>query len=157
MRKTLARIAAAAALLASAGAWAQDRAQPKLPTVPLQAGIHVIKAEVAANPSTRQVGLMHRTSLGPNEGMLFVFESGGRHCFWMRNTLVPLSIAFLDDDGSIVNVADMAPKSEDSHCPAKPVRFALEMEQGWFAKRGLGPGTRLSGPAGVFPAAGAAR
>jgi uncharacterized membrane protein (UPF0127 family) len=86
--------------------------------------------------------------------MLFVFQSASRQCFWMRNTLIPLSIAFIDDDGSIVNIADMQPRSDDSHCSAKPVRFALEMEQGWFAKRGLAAGSRLSGPQGMFAPAG---
>ena len=124
--------------------------QPTLPRVELQAGIHLIKAEVASDDRSRASGLMFRERLGPSEGMLFVFESPGRQCFWMRNTKVPLSIAFLADDGSIVNVERMQPMSEDSHCSARPVRFALEMTQGWFEKRGLGPGSRLTGPKGMF-------
>jgi uncharacterized protein len=119
---------------------------PRLPEVRIQAGIHVIKAEVAADPATRARGLMMRERLGPNEGMLFVFREPGSHCFWMRNTLVPLSVAFVEDDGTIVNIADMEALSEASHCPAKPVRYALEMERGWFAKRGIGPGARLAEP-----------
>jgi uncharacterized membrane protein (UPF0127 family) len=120
--------------------------QPRLPQVDIQAGMHVIRAEVAGEPATRQRGLMMRERLGPNEGMLFVFPDKALHCFWMRNTLIPLSIAFLDDDGTIVNILDMQPHSEDSRCPAQPVRYALEMEQGWFARKGLKPGTRLAQP-----------
>ena len=120
-----------------------SQAQPTLPIVTLQAGIHRIRAELAATAPTREIGLMHRESLAPNHGMLFVFDDKGGYCFWMRNTLIPLSIAFVDDDGSIVNIADMAPGSEQSHCPSKAVRFALEMEQGWFEKRGIGPGEKL--------------
>jgi len=120
--------------------------QPRLPMVELQAGMHLIRAELAEEPSTRARGLMMRERLGNNEGMLFVFPEKAGHCFWMRNTLIPLSIAFLDDDGTVVNIADMDPRSEQSHCPAKPIRFALEMERGWFATRGLASGTKLSSP-----------
>jgi len=125
---------------------AQGQAQPVLPMVTLQAGIHLVKAEVADDERKRAIGLMFRESLAPNHGMLFVFREKAGHCFWMRNTLIPLSIAFLDDDGTIVNIEDMAPRSEDSHCPKRPVRFALEMEQGWFGKRGLAPGAKLAAP-----------
>jgi len=125
---------------------AQGQAQPTLPMVTLQAGIHLVKAELANTPKTREIGLMFRESLAPNHGMLFVFREKAGHCFWMRNTLIPLSIAFLDDDGTIVNIEDMAPRSEDSHCPKRPVRFALEMEQGWFGKRGLAAGAKLASP-----------
>jgi uncharacterized membrane protein (UPF0127 family) len=138
----------ACALWLAATAGAQP--QPPLPRVELQAGIHLIRAEVAANDTTRARGLMFRERLGANEGMLFVFQDKNRQCFWMRNTLIPLSIAFVDDDGSIVNIEDMQPKTEDSHCSARPVRYALEMEQGWFGKRGLKAGARLAGPKGMF-------
>lgn len=124
--------------------------QPTLPTVELQAGIHLVRAEVASTHESRMRGLMFRERLGQNQGMLFVFEQKSTQCFWMRNTLLPLTIAFIDDDGSIVNLADMQPLSEDSHCSAKPIRYALEMEQGWFARRGLKAGARLAGPAGLF-------
>jgi len=124
--------------------------QPTLPVVRLQAGMHVIRAEVADTDRTRAIGLMGRESLGPNEGMLFVFDREAVHCFWMRNTPLPLSIAFLDDDGRIVDIAQMAPRSDDSHCPSRAVRFALEMEQGWFARHGIAPGARLVQPS-VFP------
>ena len=144
----LLRLCAAAALLTAAAlgtAWAQSRAQPPLPTVKLTAGIHVITAEAATTHQTRMVGLMHRERLALNHGMLFVFEDKAQQCFWMRNTPLPLTIAFIDDDGTILQLADMAPKTEVSHCSQKPVRYALEMEQGWFAKRGIAPGARLAG------------
>jgi hypothetical protein len=89
---------------------------------------------------------MHRQDMPANEGMLFVFESPAVQCFWMKNTLIPLTAAFVADDGSIVNLADMQPQSLDSHCSEKPVRYVLEMNQGWFSKRGLRAGSRLSGP-----------
>jgi uncharacterized membrane protein (UPF0127 family) len=124
---------------------AQSRAQATLPTVKLTAGIHVITAEAATTPQSRTVGLMYRERLAPNHGMLFVFEEKSQQCFWMRNTVVPLTIAFIEDDGTIAQLADMAPKTEVSHCSQKPVRYALEMEQGWFAKRGIAAGARVGG------------
>jgi uncharacterized membrane protein (UPF0127 family) len=116
---------------------------PALPTTQLTAGIHLITAEVAANDATRTRGLMFRKALPSNHGMLFIFDTRAIHCFWMRNTLIPLSIAFIEDDGTIVNIHDMKPLDESTRCPAKPVRFALEMTQGWFASRGIGPGSKL--------------
>ena len=126
-------------------ATAQTGPQPKLPTTRLTAGMHVIQAELAVQPEQQAIGMMFRREMGMNEGMLFVNDTPGVRCFWMRNTLIPLSIAFLADDGSIVNIADMQPQSEQSHCSAKPVRFALEMRQGWFAKRGLQAGAKIGG------------
>jgi uncharacterized protein len=132
-------------LLASAFAWGQETAQPKLPTLPLTAGMHVIQAEIAQTPTQQMIGMMHRRTMGANEGMLFVYDEPHRMCFWMRNTLIPLTIAFIADDGRIVHTADMKPLDESSHCTTEPVRFALEMNQGWFAKRGLKKGDRLRG------------
>ncbi|MBY0234972.1 MAG: DUF192 domain-containing protein [Burkholderiaceae bacterium] len=126
-------------VLALSLAQAQDKPQ-QLPVTPLTAGMHVIQAEVAQTPEQRAIGLMPT-----NAGMLFVFQEAGVQCFWMKNTLLPLSIAFVADDGSIVNIAEMQALSEASHCSAKPVRFALEMNQGWFAKRGIKAGTKLKG------------
>jgi uncharacterized membrane protein (UPF0127 family) len=119
-------------------------AQP-LATVQLNAGMHLIRAEVAADFSTRAQGLMHRKSLGQNDGMLFVFDEAAIHCMWMKNTLIPLSVAFLDESGTIINIANMQPHSEQSHCAAQPARYALEMNHGWFAQRGIKPGVRLGG------------
>lgn len=126
-------------------AWA-EQAQLGLPTVTLQAGMHLISAQVASTPEQRAIGLMHRRELPANEGMLFVFETAGIQCFWMKNTLLSLTAAFLADDGTVVNLADMQPQSLQSHCSAKPVRLVLEMNQGWFARRGIEPGYRLKGP-----------
>jgi hypothetical protein len=118
-----------------------------LPRMPLAAGMHLIDAQVAQTPEQRQIGLMHRREMPVTEGMLFVFEQPATQCFWMKNTLLPLTAAFVADDGRVVNLEDMKPQTTDSHCSAEPVRFVLEMNQGWFAKRGVKAGSRLSGPA----------
>ena len=115
------------------------------PTIELSAGMHRIEAEVASNNAERATGLMNRPSMPMHRGMLFVFPEACVQCFWMKNTLIPLSIAFLDDSGRIVQVADMQPQSLDNHCSVKPVRFALEMNAGWFRSRGLTAGTRING------------
>ncbi len=126
---------------------AQDTPQTQLPRIKLQAGMYQIDTQVAQTPEQRSIGLMHRTEMPQHEGMLFVFEQPSTQCFWMKNTLLPLTAAFVADDGTIVNLADMKPQTTDSHCSSKPVRFVLEMHQGWFAKRGLKAGSRLSGVA----------
>ena len=131
--------------VAACAAAAQTGPQPKLPTIDLQAGMHVIKAELAITPEQQQIGMMFRRTMGANEAMLFIEETASVRCFWMRNTFIPLSIAFLADDGTIVNIADMQPQSDQSHCSAQPVRYALEMNMGWFAKRGLKAGSRIRG------------
>ena len=115
------------------------------PTIELSAGMHRIEAEVASNNAERATGLMNRPSMPIHRGMLFVFPEAGVQCFWMKNTLIPLSIAFLDDAGRIVQIADMQPQSLDNHCSVKPVRFALEMNAGWFKRRGLAVGAKISG------------
>ncbi len=127
-------------LLFTAPALAQQ-----LPVVELKAGMHLIRAELAADFSSRGRGLMHRKSLAPNAGMLFIFDGPAIHCMWMKNTYIPLSVAFLDDKGEIINIADMQPHSEQSHCAARPALYALEMAQGWFAERGVKPGAKLGG------------
>jgi hypothetical protein len=126
-------------------AWSLGDPQLKLPRVTLKAGMHLIQAQVAATPEQRATGLMFRTEMPANEGMLFVFEQPAVQCFWMKNTLLPLTAAFVADDGSIVNLVDMKPQTLDSHCSEQPVRYVLEMNQGWFAKRGLRAGSRLGG------------
>jgi uncharacterized protein len=143
------RLAWLALLLGALPAMAQDGPNPRLPSTTIQAGIHLITAEVASDVGTRAKGLMHRTKLGNNQGMLFVFEQKAQHCFWMRNTLIPLSIAFLEEDGTILNIENMQPKSDQSHCPLKATRFALEMDQGWFAKKGIVVGDKLTSK-GIF-------
>jgi len=136
--------ALAAALLAFT-AFAQDAPQTNLPHVKLTVGMHVIDAQVASTNDQRMTGLMFRTEMPQHEGMLFVFEYPSQQCFWMKNTLLPLSVAFVADDGTIVNIDDMKPLTLDGHCSAKPVRFVLEMNQGWFAKRGIKAGEKLQG------------
>lgn len=119
--------------------------QPQLPIIELSAGMHRIEAEVAATPESRQIGMMLRTNMPPQRGMLFVFTEVAPHCMWMRNTLLPLSVAFLDERGKIINVADMQPRTENNHCAVQPARYALEMNLGWFKSRGLGAGAEIAG------------
>jgi uncharacterized protein len=119
--------------------------QAQLQRTQLRAGMFLISAEVADSPQSRANGLMMRTKMATNEGMLFVFEKADPQCFWMRNTLLPLSIAFLDEEGTILNIADMQPKSDDSHCSAKPAKYALEMNQGWFKAKGIAAGAKIAG------------
>jgi uncharacterized membrane protein (UPF0127 family) len=133
------------ALAFSAGSSAQTEAQPRLDSITLRAGMYNIRAEVALTPLQTQTGMMFRKEMAQHEGMLFVFDSPARRCFWMKNTLLPLSIAYIADDGTIVDVIDMQPLSETTHCSSQPVRFALEMNQGWFAKRGFKPGFKIKG------------
>ena len=138
------RAVAIATLCFAAIAVAQEGPQ-KLAQVRLNAGIHNINAEVASTAEQREIGLMFRPAMPANDGMLFVFAQPGKQCFWMKNTLIPLSIAFLGDDGSVVNIDDMKPQTLDGHCSARPVRYVLEMNVGWFAKRGLKAGSKLRG------------
>ncbi|WP_280156164.1 DUF192 domain-containing protein [Piscinibacter sp. XHJ-5] len=135
---------AAPALAVSLACLAQTGPQ-KLPSIRLNAGIHNIQAEVARTPQQREIGLMFRESMGPNEGMLFAFDEPATQCFWMRNTFVPLAVAFVADDGTIVNTDEMKPQTLDSHCSAQPVRFVLEMNKDWFTKRGIKAGFKLKG------------
>jgi len=121
------------------------RAQASLPRITLNAGIHLIQAEIANSDAARARGLMFRPALKPSEGMLFVFPRPNIQCFWMRNTFIPLSIAFLNDDGTIVNIADMVPQTDTAHCSLQPVRHALEMRQGWFAERGIRVNSVITG------------
>lgn len=145
MSKNLAVLAAAMAL--SAGAVAQA-----MPVVELTAGMFRIEAEVAATQEHRMLGLMQRKTMAPQKGMLFVFDGPARHCMWMRNTLLPLAVAFLDEQGRIVNVEEMLPQSDDNHCAAKPAKYALEMNAGWFKARGFGAGTAIGGIGKAPPA-----
>ena len=120
-------------------------ADPALPRMKLQAGAHVFQVEVASTPRQREIGLMGRSRLEDDAGMLFVFEQKGTHCFWMRNTLIPLSIAFLADDGTIVDIQDMQPQTLTFHCPRGPIRYALEVPHGGFRSKGIELGMRVSG------------
>lgn len=135
-------VALAGSLAVTSAGYAQ---QTGLPVIALNAGIHVIQAEVANTATTRSTGMMFRKSLDANRGMLFVFEVVAPHCMWMRNTFVPLSVAFLDDEGKILNIADMTPHDETSHCASGSARYALEMNRGWFAGKGVKAGAKLGG------------
>lgn len=121
----------------------------QMPVVELSAGIYRIEAEVASTLASRAEGLMHRREMPDNRGMLFVFEQPARHCMWMRNTLIPLAVAFIDDQGLILNIEEMKPETETNHCAAGRVRYALEMNAAWFSRRGLAPGVRIDGIEGA--------
>lgn len=131
--------------LAAALSSAMAQQPARLPVISLTAGMHVIRAEVAANEDQRRQGLMYREQMGPNEGMVFIFDAPAQICMWMKNTLIPLSVAFLDEQGAIVNIEDMQPQTTESHCAERPVRYALEMNQGWFGKRNIRPGMKIAG------------
>jgi uncharacterized protein len=147
MNKLFALLLLSFSLLGVASAHAQDvQAQTQLPRVNIQAGMHQIDAQVASTGQQRQVGLMYRASMPQHEGMLFVFERPATQCFWMKNTLIPLTAAFIEDDGTVVNLVDMKPKTTDSHCSVRPVRYVLEMNQGWFAKKRIQAGYKLTSP-----------
>ncbi len=117
----------------------------ELQRIKLGAGMHQIDTQVALTPEQRQIGLMWRKSMPTNEGMLFIFEQPAQQCFWMKNTLLPLTAAFVADDGTIVNLADMKPQTTEPHCSKQPVRYVLEMNKGWFAKKGIQAGAKLAG------------
>ena len=135
--------------LTLSAAWAQNA----MPVLELNAGFHRIEAEVAASDQNRQVGLMNRQAMPQQRGMLFVFTQPNTHCMWMRNTLIPLSVAFIDDEGYIINIEDMQPQTDDPHWSKGAASYALEMKKGWFAERGIVAGAPVKG----LPAAGGTR
>lgn len=137
MRKSI--LVSIAALLVATSSLAE------MSRMELTAGFYRIEAEVASNPQNRAQGLMQRRAMAPNQGMVFVFPQLAQHCMWMRNTFLPLSVAFLDDDGVIINIEDMQPQTENNHCARAPARFALEMNLGWFASKGVKSGARIAG------------
>jgi uncharacterized protein len=147
IQRLLAFLAIPAVLSLASAAYAQDEPQTKLQRTTISAGMHRIDAQVALTPEQRQIGLMWRKAMPVHEGMLFIFEQPSKQCFWMKNTLIPLTAAFVADDGTIVNLEDMKPQTTQPHCSAQPVRFVLEMNKGWFAKKGIKAGTKLAGEA----------
>ena len=147
-RKRIASLACSsivAAIALSSSAASAQQSPTEFRVIPLSAGIHVIQAEVAVEDDERQKGLMFRKELGPNQGMVFLFERAAVQCMWMHNTLIPLSVAFIDNDGRILNVEEMAAQTDDNHCAAKPARYALEMNKEWFKKHGIVAGAKISG------------
>ena len=133
-------ITAALLLWLAAAAQAQ-----RLPEIALAVNGHKLTAEVAHTDPARAQGLMHRRMLPENRGMLFVFTTTAHHAMWMMNTYIPLSVAFIDERGVIINIEDMKPHTQDTHPAAKPAKYALEMNQGWFGKRGIKPGATVDG------------
>ena len=140
------------AILILAFCSAHALADQALPEIALDIKGHQLTAEVAATDAQRMQGLMHRRMLPENRGMLFVFSYSAPQSFWMMNTYIPLSIAFIDENGAIVSIADMKPLTTDSHSSAKPAKYALEMNQGWFAKRGIKAGAKVEGLKNAPPA-----
>ena len=131
--------------LAAAAGFAHAAAAADLPTTTLTVGTHKLTAEIARTPEQQMVGLMNRFSLKPDHGMIFVYERPEPLSFWMRNTYIPLSIAFIGADGRILNIEDMRPQTDETHWSKGPALYALEMKKGWFAERGIGPGTTVTG------------
>lgn len=144
LSKTLKQTAILLFFSTMAAVAAAQQAQ-KFDVVALSAGINLIKAEVATTPAQREQGLMMREKIGANEGMVFVFEGPADVCMWMKNTPLPLSVAFIDGDGKIVNIEDMQPQTMESHCAKRLVRYALEMNLGWFKQKNVKPGAVISG------------
>ena len=132
-------------ILAAAMFCAALPARAELPVISLNAGVYLIRAEVANTFDTRGRGLMFRETLGPNQGMLFVFSQAERHCMWMKNTPLPLSVAFIDEHGEVVSISEMLPHTENSHCAARPATFALEMNKAWFSSKGIRAGAKIQG------------
>lgn len=141
----LARILSTLLIAVAGPVLAQAQAQSGLTRVKLTAGMHLIDAQVAQTPEQHQIGLMFREQMPQQEGMLFIFDVPAVQCFWMKNTVLPLTAAFVADDGRITNLVDMKPQTTDSHCSTEPVRYVLEMNQGWFAKHSIAAGSRLGG------------
>lgn len=138
-------LALAAGWVACVATWADAG------SVVLEAAGHLITAELAVTDAERQRGLMHRLALPPEHGMLFIYPEPARHCMWMKDTPLPLDVAFLDEHGRIVNIAAMRPLSLEVHCSAGPARYALEMPGGWFARHGLAPGMPIRGVPRALP------
>jgi uncharacterized protein len=134
-------LAALLVITASLGAWADvtfKKSQVKV-------GPHVLKVEVAAEEQQRMQGMMYRKSMGAEEGMLFVFDEPAYQSMWMKNTLIPLSVAFIDKDGVILNILDMEPQTLDSHMSAGAAVYAIETNKGWFAAKKIKPGDKVTG------------
>ena len=116
-----------------------------LPVTELRLATHGIRAEVADTHEARMTGLMFRTFMPPNDGMLFVFERPDKQCMWMRNTLIPLAVAFIAEDGRILNIEQMRPQTDDPHCSSGFAKYALEMNSAWFSQRNLSRGETVCG------------
>lgn len=153
-RRNAARVLAAVAIFVAALSASADIA---FKTSRIKVGSHPLKVEVAASDPQRMQGLMHRTALGKEEGMLFIFDELAYHSMWMKNTLIPLSVAFVDAEGRILNILDMEPQTLDSHMAAGPARYAIETNKGWFAAKKIKAGDKVTGLPGASGARGADR
>lgn len=118
---------------------------PQLPKINLSVGTRAVIVEVASIPSDRAQGLMFRKKMADNEGMLFVYPQPHITGMWMKNTLIPLSVAFIDDKGAIINIEEMKPGTLDAHMAKTPAKYSLEMSSGWFKKHKMRPGTKIKG------------
>jgi uncharacterized membrane protein (UPF0127 family) len=150
VRRALVALAIPLVALTTVAALAQDmppgaKKPGDFPRAKLTAGMFVIDAAVASTDADREQGLMYRTKLAPNEGMLFVFNERAVHCFWMKNTLIPLSIAFIRADGTVTDIDEMDAETENNHCPRNNGVYALEMSKGWFSSKGIQPGMKIEG------------
>ena len=141
-RRIAARVLAGVALLALSLLAIGD---VTFKTARIKVGAHSLNVEIAANDPQRSQGLMYREKLGKEDGMLFIFDEPAYHSMWMKNTLIPLSVAFVDGEGRILNILDMEPQTLDAHMAAGPARYAIETNQGWFAQRKVKPGDKVTG------------
>lgn len=144
LRPIFLKIAAALALQAAAADLLAQQTQ-HLPVIPLNVGVYLIHAEVAATPAQREQGLMFRDKLGANDGMVFLFEAPSQVCMWMKNTLIPLSVAFIDSKGKIINIEEMQAQTTNSHCAKRAASYALEMNSGWFSHKHIVAGMTIDG------------
>lgn len=136
---------ASALLVLSCSASAQTQQVRHFPTTQLNIGIHLVKAEVAQTEAEREQGLMFREKMGDNDGMVFLFGAPAGVCMWMKNTLIPLSVAFMDESGVIINIEEMKEQTLDSHCAKRGATYALEMNKGWFRQKNIKPGMKVDG------------
>ncbi|MFL9878733.1 DUF192 domain-containing protein [Herbaspirillum rhizosphaerae] len=143
MRRSFALLTALAAFATALPSYSQQL--QKFPTITLNSGLYLIKAEVASTEAQREQGLMFRDKMGANEGMVFAFGQPAGVCMWMKNTLIPLSVAFMDETGKIINIEEMKEQTLDSHCATKAATYALEMNKGWFKQKNIKPGTVIEG------------
>jgi len=121
------------------------RADTALETRQIKVASHALRVEVVVREPDRQKGLMFRDKLGQDRGMLFIFDEPAYHGMWMKNTLIPLSVAFIDAQGTILNILDMEPQTLDAHTSAGPSVYAIETNVGWFAARKIKAGDKVTG------------
>ncbi len=139
VRLTLALLVSATCLVTTA------QSAQILPVIPLSLGSGTLEVEVASDQSQRAQGLMHRSAMPANQGMLFAYPAPAYFCMWMKNTKIPLSVAFIDAQGKVINIADMAPQTETNHCTERNATYALEVNRGWFTRHGVTAGSQIIG------------